>query len=301
MKTFFSHGKLLLTGEYLILDGAMGLSIPTLLGQEMKVESNHSNHFSWTALLHNGNKWFDVVFDLNKLEIIQTSDEEKAILLQTILRYIKHHKPDHFQEGKTITTQLQFNSQWGLGSSSTLIGNLTKWCGVDGFELLQKSFGGSGYDLAMALEGCAITYQVKDSKPNWERVHFNPKFKDQLFFVYLNQKKNSREAIANYRQHSISAAHIDEVNRFTETILNTDSIYEFSNAIKSHELMLSKILKVTRIKDALFSDYPLEMKSLGGWGGDFVLAIGNNETPNYFKSKGFETVLPYQQLIKSDE
>ena len=34
-KSFFSHGKLLLTGEYLVLDGSKALAIPTQKGQEI--------------------------------------------------------------------------------------------------------------------------------------------------------------------------------------------------------------------------------------------------------------------------
>ena len=30
---FYSNGKLLITGEYVILDGALSLAVPSLLGQ----------------------------------------------------------------------------------------------------------------------------------------------------------------------------------------------------------------------------------------------------------------------------
>jgi hypothetical protein len=36
-KTFYSNGKLLITGEYLILDGAKGLALPTKMGQNLSV------------------------------------------------------------------------------------------------------------------------------------------------------------------------------------------------------------------------------------------------------------------------
>ena len=36
-KEFYAHGKLLLTGEYAVLDGALSLALPTQYGQRMEV------------------------------------------------------------------------------------------------------------------------------------------------------------------------------------------------------------------------------------------------------------------------
>jgi hypothetical protein len=38
------------------------------------------------------------------------------------------------------------------------------------------------------------------------------------------------------------------------------------------------------------------IKSLGAWGGDFVLATGDDKTISYFKSKGYNTVIPYSKM-----
>ena len=37
-QTFYSNGKLLLTGEYLVIDGAKALAIPTQKGQSLSVK-----------------------------------------------------------------------------------------------------------------------------------------------------------------------------------------------------------------------------------------------------------------------
>ena len=34
-KTFYSNGKLLITGEYVVLDGAKALALPTKYGQNL--------------------------------------------------------------------------------------------------------------------------------------------------------------------------------------------------------------------------------------------------------------------------
>ncbi|MFT6748973.1 MAG: hypothetical protein ACJAQ1_000901, partial [Flavobacterium sp.] len=38
-------------------------------------------------------------------------------------------------------------------------------------------------------------------------------------------------------------------------------------------------------------------KSLGAWGGDFVMIISENNPKSYFKAKGYETILTYNEMI----
>jgi hypothetical protein len=56
-------------------------------------------------------------------------------------------------------------------------------------------------------------------------------------------------------------------------------------------------LQLTPVKERLFDDYFGAVKSLGAWGGDFVLATGDKTTPAYFKKKGYSTVLTYKEMI----
>ena len=64
-----------------------------------------------------------------------------------------------------------------------------------------------------------------------------------------------------------------------------------------HEQLVSKVIQLQSVQKELFSDYFGQTKSLGAWGGDFILATGNDDTPGYFRQKGFETIIPYQDLI----
>jgi len=43
LETYRSNGKLLLTGEYVVLDGALSLALPTTLGQRLTVEKNKTS------------------------------------------------------------------------------------------------------------------------------------------------------------------------------------------------------------------------------------------------------------------
>src|SRR5699024_10002902 len=101
--------------------------------------------------------------------------------------------------GFEVRTKTEFPQNWGLGSSSTLINNLAGWFEIDAYQLLEKTFGGSGYDIACAQNGFPIVYENRGPTKNVSRAAFSPHFNDQPFFVHLNQKQDSRKAIEHYR------------------------------------------------------------------------------------------------------
>ncbi len=51
---FYSNGKLLLSGEYAVLDGALAWAIPTTFGQYLRISINTSAEISWKSLDENG-------------------------------------------------------------------------------------------------------------------------------------------------------------------------------------------------------------------------------------------------------
>jgi hypothetical protein len=163
---------------------------------------------------------------------------------------------------------------------------------------LWNSFNGSGYDIACAQNNTPIFYQIKDKKPIIKQVEFYPAFKENLFFVYLNQKQDSKEGIAKFRESGKNfQKEIAEISNLSDKFLKAKSIEDFNKLIIEHEQIISSIIKINPVKETIFPDYFGEVKSLGAWGGDFVLATGNEQTPSYFKNKGFETVLGYNQII----
>jgi hypothetical protein len=129
-------------------------------------------------------------------------------------------------------------------------------------------------------------------------VIFNPEFKEQLYFVYLNKKQNSREGIQRFNTlKGKLTSEVNQISSLTEAILKADNLYDFEKLLFEHEKLVSKTIQLKPVQELLFSDYFGQTKSLGAWGGDFILATGNDNTPNYFKQKGFETVIPYRDLI----
>ncbi|MBE7651991.1 GYDIA family GHMP kinase [Tenacibaculum finnmarkense] len=308
MDTFYSNGKLLLTGEYLVLDGATSLAVPTKFGQDLIIEPIKEQQLIWGSFTNTGECWFEATFDLPKLRLTSAtfnSDKEGnaefiAETLADILQEAKKLNPDFLSDknGYLVKTNLTFPQNWGLGSSSTLINNIANWAKVNPFILLQNAFSGSGYDIACASNNTPILYQLGEKKPMVSKVKFNPTFADELFFIYLNQKQNSREGIAQYKEHRESAKKlIPEINDLTEAFLKADSTKNINKIIVEHEQIISSIIKQTPVKKRLFADYFGEIKSLGAWGGDFVLATGNENTVNYFEDKGYNTIVPYQKMV----
>jgi mevalonate kinase len=203
------------------------------------------------------------------------------------------------KSGYTITTQLSFPKKWGLGTSSTLINNIAQWLQIDAFTLLNNSFGGSGYDIACAQNNNPILYHLKHGRPIVERVTFNPSFKENIYFVYLNKKQSSKIAIANYQNNKTKNINksIDAINEITLEILQANTVDSFAQAIEKHESNISTILETTTVKKALFSDFNGQIKSLGAWGGDFILVLSEENPTSYFASKGFETIIKYNDMI----
>ena len=300
-KTFYSNGKLLLTAEYLVLDGAKALALPTKYGQDLIVKKIDSPILIWESFDENNKLWFNCKLELPNLNIVPSQIENK--ITKTLVQILKEAQKLNSEfltqkKGCHVKTNLSFPINWGLGSSSTLINNIAQWADINAFELLNTSFGGSGYDIACAQNNKPILYQLTDKKPSFKSVDFNPSFKEQLYFVHLNKKQNSREGIKKYREYKGNVfAFAEEISLLTNEILKSRSITDFEKIIIEHEKIIATIIKQKSIQQQLFSDYFGQTKSLGAWGGDFILATGNDDTPIYFKQKGFNTVINYQDII----
>ncbi|MFX0558489.1 GYDIA family GHMP kinase [Maribacter sp. CXY002] len=300
MEEFYSNGKLLLTGEYAILDGAKGLALPTKFGQHLKIKHSKTGILNWRSLNETNTVWFSADFQIDKLKLLSTSDEDIAQRLRTILNEAKHLNPTFLNQynGCFVDSELTFPRVWGLGSSSTLINNIANWAKINPYQLLDATFGGSGYDIACASHNRPIVYHKNNLIPNFDEVAFKPEFLDHLFFIYLNQKKNSRDAIDAYRKLEFNKIDlVIGVNEITEQIIECTRLSDFETLLNMHENLLSKTLKIPTIKEQLFKDYTGSLKSLGAWGGDFILATGNIQKMEYFKNKGYTTILNYTDII----
>jgi len=295
-QTYHANGKLLLTGEYFILDGAVGLALPTKFGQSLSVEVSAEKGIFWKSIDHENKVWLEVQFS-ESLEIISTSNNGIAETLQNILL-----KSQISNLKSQITTILDFPNDWGLGSSSTLISLLAQYANVDPYELLAKTFGGSGYDIACATAISAITYQLTthDSRLT-TAINFQPSFSNHLYFVHLGKKQNSREGIQHYKNLTIDKTeYIEQISEITQKLIHANELDEFCYYLEVHENIVGNVLNLRKVKEIYFSDFPGTVKSLGAWGGDFIL-VASDESPEmitrYFQQKGFSTILSYKDMI----
>ncbi|MCB0687801.1 MAG: hypothetical protein KDC53_14800 [Saprospiraceae bacterium] len=299
--TFKASGKVLLSGEYLVMDGALALGLPLNIGQRMSIVEGSGSEIIWQSHRPNGDVWFSGKFDLFGFDPIKTSDSDLAQRLKEIFEAAVRLNSDFLSKWRKyrVDTYLDFEPEWGLGSSSTLISCLAEWADVDPFDLMEHTFGGSGYDVACAKAPGPVYYQLDDEGYMIEPADFNPSFSDHLYLVYTGKKQNSREQLEQYHGKEVSEQDIDDISAITRSLCSIDDLHSFNELIADHERIISSILNIAPIKKQSFSDYWGEIKSLGAWGGDFILASSDRsaeETRSYFNQKGFDVFFSYEEL-----
>lgn len=305
MKTsFYSHGKLLLSGEYAVLDGARALALPTRLGQWLEVYESPEAGLGWTSLDADGQPWLEAHFEPQALAQAPDAGAFPADPVDRLLRILQTAiglQPAFLDKvlGHRVVTRLEFPRAWGLGSSSTLLANLAAWAGADPYALLDQTLGGSGYDLACAVHEHPIFYRrIAPQLPRVEAAPFDPPFAASLWFVYLNVKQDSREGIARYRKlKAVPETLLAEISELGLRMATATGLPAFCEAVERHEALLSRLLGLPTVKERLFPDFAGSLKSLGAWGGDFILAAGDAHTPDFFLQKGYPTCLAYRDLI----
>lgn len=300
-KEYWSPGKLLITSEYVVIDGAKALAIPCKFGQDLKVEDNHTGIIDWMGKTNTGETWLTCQFDSKTLAVLSSNDSEKAYKLSKYLLSAKNLSSIFPTAGANIETNLDFPGDWGLGSSSTLLTNIAKWLAIDAFELHFAVSNGSGYDIACGLSKSPILYHATNQKASFSKVDFNPVFKDNIYFIHLNQKQISDSEVTRYseiKKEIDSQAVVEKFTGLTEQILNANALETFEALLVEHENLMSHVLQRETIRESLFQMYSGGIiKSLGAWGGDFVMATAKHIGDlDYFKNKGFNTIIPYQHM-----
>jgi mevalonate kinase len=306
---FYGHGKLLLTAEYFVNEGALALALPTTVGQSMKVKYRQSYQptLNWKSIDHSGKVWFESDYEFWHFKPIKNQSSSKQDFVQDVLSAVRLQNPHFLRDDLDVfvETKIEFPLEWGLGSSSTFIYNVAQWAYVSPFELVKKTIGGSGYDIACAQAMGPIRFQKRDGKPQWETIAFNPSFKDQLYFIYLGRKQTIMEEAQSFAEARTDDKQyiVNEISQLTQEMSTAHSLGTFNKLIIAHEELISSSLKLQRVKDELFSDFWGEVKSIGAWGGDFILVTSDrepSETRDYFANKGFNTFLPFSELVRSE-
>lgn len=298
--TYHANGKLLLTGEYLVLHGAKAIAVPLNVGQQMAVSiDSERNNIRWQAFYQN-QVWFSCELDPTDLSIFTTTDTEKSATLVRILQAIKSLKPEFsLIPGTSFKTTIEANPEWGLGSSSTLLSLLSQYADVDPFVLNEVVFQGSGFDIACATADGPILY-VRNQLV--EPINLDYPFASQLFLVYSGRKKKTAIEVRTFlKEKVISSQTVSEMSALTDEFAACRDQNEFNLLIRLHEELVSKSIGRIPVKSEFFGDFKGEVKSLGAWGGDFFLVSTNkltfSEVNRYFENKGLMTVFKWGDLL----
>jgi hypothetical protein len=201
---------------------------------------------------------------------------------------------------------------------------------VNPYELLKLTFGGSGYDIACATAEQPIYYQLSPAKtalqpfdklrdlqgsaktqviepvetptPMVEPVDFNPPFAEHLFFIYQGQKQSSSKEIKAFLEKANPVdlqKDIEAVSEISRSVPKCQNLDEFSLLMQCHERLIARCIGQEPVQKR-FPDFEGTLKSLGAWGGDFILAAtewDKKKVKTYFKGKGLEVVFAYDEIV----
>jgi mevalonate kinase len=282
-----ANGKLLITGEYYVLDGATALACPTVYGQTLTVQ--RSETFSWKSFNHLNQLWIE----LNEKN--SNSEAEKK-LLEILISIGEFELKNKYQ------MTMDFPHEWGLGSSSTLIALLADYFSINPYELNNKIFHGSGYDIACAFSETPILYSNKDKiSPEIKPAVIPEAIKPYCYFAYLNKKQDSREGINLYRNLGDNkSAIIHEISSITKELIKKQNLEDWIYLLGKHEEIISSSLSIPRAADTVLKGLPFFSKSLGAWGGDFVMILtdfNSNEISKEIKKLNLNTIMLYNSFL----
>jgi len=296
LKSFHSNGKLLISGEYLVLDGALSLALPCKFGQYLNFTEDSNGTLEWISKDMNDTIWFTAYFEAKTFKVLKTSNYNTVKWVKKILEFCnKNSLTNKSLQGK-IECKLEFPNNWGLGSSSTLLNNLANLYEINPYDLHFSTTNGSGYDIACAGSNSALTYQVIENIPQVKKMDWSPVFKDEILFIFLKKKQKSNLEVKRFKELKKDPDLISRISSITKEIIYSKTIEEFEHLLDEHEAITGQYIQSETVKSKYFSDYEGSVKSLGAWGGDFVLATRKNK--NYFLDKGFDTILSFSEIIK---
>ncbi|HYW95549.1 MAG TPA: GYDIA family GHMP kinase [Bacteroidales bacterium] len=298
-----SNGKLMISGEYLVLSGAESLTLPLKKGQKMSIaRTGGIPSLSWKTTI-NGCFWFEARFSIPDFAIANTNDFPTAQYVRELLLAARKLNPG-FLTGTVayvVENELEFNVNWGFGSSSSLMYNLAVWAGVSPYELHFLVSDGSGYDIAAAGSDFPVIYSVHDHHPHVSRAGFSPAFRDKLFFVYTGRKVDSSREVSRFNGlQNTGADAVGQITDITRKMAVSKDFSQFTGFLEDHEAIISGVIGKKPVGKTEFKDFKGVVKSLGAWGGDFLLMATDLPVEymvTYLRKKDLKTWFRYDDIV----
>lgn len=299
--TIRANGKLLISGEYLVMNGARALAFPIRFGQQLNVEITDSGKLEWISK-QQGKIWFTAEFNPESLSVQHSSHPEIASALWRILQSARSFNPDFLLNEGGIKAEIEadYPLEWGLGSSSSLISLIARWSGVDALSLFRSISGGSGYDLACATRKDPFFYQLVHDTPTITLARPGNALLNSSVFAWLGNKQNSQTEIERYRKSDTPSQRvIDRVSELASEFCKAEDVPELIEIIEEHEYLLSSVLKKPVLMHERFRNFAGAVKSLGAWGGDFAMFTADlpmHELKNQLRAYGIEHAFTWNEL-----
>ncbi len=298
-----AHGKLMISAEYMVMHGSKALALPLRKGQTLrKFRSDNPRIFSWKAFFGE-QTWFHAMLDPATLRILESSDHEKATHLQKLISSCIEMMPA-FQEDLfswDVETYLDFSPEWGFGSSSTLIALMAEWAEINPLDLHFSVSSGSGYDVACAIAEGPLVYRLRDGSPRYQHIPFRPLFSGDLYFAWLGVKQPTAphlQEISGKLRPDFQSIH--QFSDLTEQMIRAKDLATFQDLMRIHEEALAEILHMEPVSATLLRDLPGSVKSLGAWGGDYVLVASDaprKELEAFLSSRNIHQLFNFEDLV----
>ena len=331
-------GKILLSGEYVVLDGATALGLASRMGQSMAVfRGSQPGCLRWIALDHLHNPWlqanYRIVDGQWSVGEVSAAASESADMLQNWLQaaWTLMARPGDgsasgygeaswndilHQEGLTVQTQLDFARSWGLGSSSTALALLAQWLGVDARRLYALTTNGSGYDLEVALQNSSILYRLPEGRPITNSLSADP-FEPivqpipyrlpqggRLWLVDPGGKQISAKEVVRYRKldKNQRMACVEEISSLSVALATCQDVTMMMDCFEQHDGVLEKLLGQPCLQRSAGNGFPGRLKSLGAWGGDLFLAVSpsSEDALHWLENQANWSIYPFEQLIRCE-
>ncbi|MHC1706643.1 MAG: GYDIA family GHMP kinase [Bacteroidales bacterium] len=295
----YANGKLLLTAEYLVLNGARALAWPVKFGQKLRVTPLNRPIIQWTSEDIYGT-WLKVEFSLNEFDLISENIGNSSFARKLLLA-ARSLNPEFLagNQGYSYEFHLNYPRNWGLGSSSSLIWLISRLAGVDEFELFYKVSGGSGYDVACASRKLPFFFTMGNPAPVIENTNIGKALQEHCVFAFSGHKQDTQSEVDIFRKYTVSFhSYISEINAIGEAISKENDELKLCGLVKEHEKIMSEILQKPSVS-GLYPDFPGAVKSLGAWGGDFIMFAGSykaSRIKEILHGYGLQTLFTFDEL-----
>jgi hypothetical protein len=300
---YHSNGNLLLTGEYLISQGAEAIALPLKKGHTLAVTPIHGKKIIWESVYNQETKT-KTILKSDDFEITQTNNENSAKFVQHILRKAMDHLPSlSHLPGYHVKAFHDYPEFLRFGSESALIANITNWFNINPFRFSREISPGLQYGIACAKSNKPILYQLTNKYPDYREINLDLPFKENIYIVYTGHNPdsyNKKKETQKYPDHHEVFPKIREINK---RIIKSRAHEEFENALLEHEKLLSGVLTKERLQERIFQDFPGIIKPLNEWNGELILVTwkgDKNELHEYFAPYNIQTIFSWDELVKHD-